>query len=125
MSQTYTISGQLVLTNNGLRNIVTLSENVTTSGSNSLANTANIPTGSTWTVLPSGSIGDFRFGFFQNLDSSASIKIAIGSTATASYSNNLQVGDFCILTNSGSANIYALATGSTQPALLQYILVEQ
>src|ERR1039458_7564411 len=100
-AQTYTISGQLVLTNNNIRNIATLSENTTTSGSNSIANTANIPVGSTWTSLPTGSIGDFRFGYFSNLDVSASIKIAIGNTA--SYASNLQLGDFCVLTNSGSS----------------------
>jgi hypothetical protein len=121
-AQTYTISGQLVLNNDSCRTIATLSENTTTSGSNSIANTANIPTGSVWTMLPTGSIGDFRFGYFSNLDVSASIKIAIGNTA--SYASNLQIGDFCILTNIGSAQLYALATGSLLPALLQYILVE-
>jgi hypothetical protein len=120
--QQYSITGQLVVTNNNLRNMVTLVENTTTSGSNSITNTSNIPTGSTWTVLPSGSNSDFRLGYFSNLDVSASIKIAIGNTA--SYASNLQLGDFCILTNSGSAQLYALATGSLLPALLQYILVE-
>lgn len=122
MSQQYTVSGQIVVTNNNLRNIITLSENVSTTGSNSIANTANIPTGSSWTLLPSGSNTDFRFGYFANLDNSASIYIAIGNTA--SYASLLKVGDFCILTNSGSANLYAMATGSLQPAILQYALIE-
>lgn len=122
MAQTYTVSGQIVLSNNNLRNIVTLSENVTTSGSNSLTNTANIPTGS-WTPIDQGSNSDFRFGYFTNLDATSSIWLALNNTS--SFASFLQPGDLSIITNSGTASLYAKATGSNSPALLQYILIEK
>ena len=122
MAQTYTLSGQLIVTNNNLRNIVTLQNNVTTTGSNSLANTMNVPTGA-WQTIDQQSNSDFRFGFFTNLDLTSSLKIAIGNTG--SYASLLLPGDNVILTNSGSASLYVQATGASSPALMQYVVSEK
>ena len=120
--QTLNIGGQISLVNNNLKTVVSLSDNLTTTGSNSLSNNANINTGS-WQVLDQGSNGDFRYGYFSNLSLTSSIKIALNSTG--SYSSWLQPGDVSVLANSGSAVLYAYASGSQSPAILQYLITEQ
>ncbi len=116
--QNYSISGQIVLTNGSLRNIVSLQDITTTTSSNAIVNTVNVATGS-WQVVDAGSNTNFRFGYFSNLDATSSLKIAVGSTG--SYASLLLPGDFAILTNSGSAVVYVQATGASSPAQLQYI----
>jgi hypothetical protein len=124
MSQTIQIRGQVSLSNSNLVTTINLTDTLTTTGNNSISNNANIATGS-WQVLDQGSNGDFRIGYFANLDATSSIKIAIGSTGTASYAAMLLPGDIAIIPNSGSAVIYAQAVGAHSPVILQYLLSEQ
>jgi hypothetical protein len=72
-----------------------------------------------------GSNSDFRYGFFSNLDATSSIYLAIGSASTSSYSAFLQPGDVAIIPNYGTTPIFAKATGSNSPAILQYLLTEK
>lgn len=122
MANILQINGQVTLTNTNLRNIGTLTTNLTTTGSNNVSNVANITTGS-WSTISQGSNADFRWGYFVNLDATSSVAIAINSSASvASY---LQPGDWCVLTYSGSPAIYASGSGASGTILLQYILTEK
>ena len=116
--QTFSISGQITLTNGTLRTQVSLADSNTTTSTQGLSNVQTIS--NSWTVIDPGSNTSFRFGYFNNLDATASVKIAIGNTS--SYASLLLPGDFCFLTNSSSAVVYAQATGATS-AQLQYIYV--
>jgi hypothetical protein len=122
-NQTTTISGQLVNTNNNIKSIMSLQYALTPTGSNSIANSATVYTGS-WQMVNQGSNSDFRFGYFSNLDTTSSVKLAIASTA--SYASWLMPGDLVVLTNSGSASIWAQAYGNngTGSVILQYFLSE-
>lgn len=120
MSQQYTIQGLLTLTNNNVRTIVTLAESTTCTSSTAIMNNASLPTGS-WIALDTGSNASFRFGYFSNTNETSSVKIALGSTA--SNASILQPGDFCILTNDAAAQVYAYASGSASPVILQYVYV--
>lgn len=118
MSQTYNIQGQITVTNNNIRNIVSLAEANTTTSSTVIVNNASIPTGS-WVAIDSGSNTTFRFGYFCNTNLSSSVKIAVGGTG--SNASILTPGDFCMLTYDSAVAIYAFATGSVSPVILQYI----
>jgi len=120
MSQQINIQGSLGVVNNNQRFTSTLNGSLTTSGSNSVSIAANITTAS-FQALQSGSNVDFRIGCFTNNDLTSSIIIAIGGTG--SWASILQPDDSCLLTYSASAVIYAKATGSHSPALLNYTLV--
>jgi len=125
-SQTTVISGQVVNTNNSIRSTLSLQYSLTPTGSNSIANSATITTGS-WQVIDQGSNSDFRFGYFYNMDSTSSVKIAIGNTS--SYSTWLQPNDVSLIANSGSSVIWAQAYGNnglpTGSMTLQYFLTER
>ena len=122
MANSLQISGQITLTNNNLRNIGALVTNLTTTGSNNLSNVQNITTGS-WSVIQQGSNSDFRWGYFVNLDTTSSIAIAVSSSA--SVASFLAPGDWCVLTYSGSPNLYASGSGANGTVLLQYIITER
>lgn len=123
MAQTISLSGQLISTNGNLKNLFTLTDSLTTTSSTSLTNNQAIPTGS-WTSLDQGSNTDFRLGYFVNTDATASIKLAVNSTA--SYSAWLQPGDLALISNSGSATLYAQTFRSTgSNAVLQYFVTAQ
>jgi hypothetical protein len=128
MAQTINSNGQIVTVNNNLRQLFTLNQAITTTGSNSLANNANVTTGS-WQVVDQGSNADFRYGYFANLDLTSSIKVAITTGGTTSFAVNLQPSDVAILCSSGSTVIYAQASGSNGQlngsAILQYFVTEQ
>ena len=81
-----------------------------------------IPTGS-WVSLNTGSIVNMRIGIFVNNDISSSIYISAYNTGSAGISGSLlYVDDFVILTNITGSKVYATATGSNSPAVLNYIL---
>lgn len=121
MANLLQVSGQITLTNTNLRNVGTLTLNLTTTGSNNISNVMNVPTGS-WSTVSQGSNGDFRWGYFVNLDLTSSVAIAISSSASvASY---LRPGDWVVLTYSGSPAVYVSASGASSPALVQYIITE-
>ena len=121
MANTLAVNGQITLTNNNLRNIGTLSTNMTTTGSNNISNVMNVTTGS-WAVISQGSNADFRWGYFCNCDATSSVAIAVSSSASvASY---LRPNDWCVLTYSGSAVLYASGSGANGTILLQYMLTE-
>jgi hypothetical protein len=123
MSQNIVIGGSITLVNNNLRTVIALSDQFTTTGSNSISSNANIATGS-WQVIDQGSDTNYRYGFFTNLDATSSVKLAINSAGTSSYAAWLQPGDVAIIPNIGSAVLYAQATGSHSPIILQYLLTE-
>lgn len=118
MSQQYTIQGQLTLTNNNVRTIVSLADSTTCTSSTALINNVSLDTGS-WVALNTGSNTTFRFGYFSNTNATSSVKIAVGSTG--SNASILQPSDFCILTNNAAAQVYAYASGSASPVILQYL----
>jgi len=122
--QTVNIGGQVTVVNNSLRSVIGLSDNFTTTGSNSITNNANISTGS-WQVLDQGSNTSLKYMFATNLDATSSCYIAINSAGTSSYSAYLGPGDVAIIPNNGtSVVLYAKATGSHNPIILQYLAVE-
>lgn len=122
---TVTIGGVVTLISSGLKTIISLSDNFNTTGSNFISNNANIPTGS-WSVLDQGSDTNLRYGFFVNTDATSSVMLAINASGTSSYAAYLQPGDIAILPNVGSSVVlYAKATGSNSPVILQYLLTEQ
>jgi hypothetical protein len=124
MGQTINLNGQFTIVNSNLRTVVNLVRSIATTGSNSIANTANITTGS-WTQIDQASNGDFRIGYFANLSTTSSVKVAINSAGTGSYSTILFPGDVAVISNSGSVLLWAYASGSESPATLQYVLSEQ
>lgn len=124
MSQSINLTGQFTVNNGSLRNLINLATNTTTTGSNSICNNANVPSGS-WSLIDQGSNADFRIGIFKNVDLTSSIKVALGSSATSSFSSYLYPGDTAILYGSGSTSIYAFATGTNTTGSLQYILSER
>lgn len=118
-TQNYVITGQIVVTNGTMRNIVSLTDQTNTTSSNAISNNQNVATGS-WQALDTGSNATFRFGYFCNTDATSSLLIALGNTA--SNASVLLPGDFCILTGDGSATaVYIQASGSKSPVQLQYI----
>jgi hypothetical protein len=120
--QSINIGGQLTCVNGNIKTVISLTDSFTTTGSNSLSNTANIVT-SSWVTIDQGSDTNFRYGYFTNASTSSTIQVAVGSTG--SYALFLQPGDIGILANSGSAVLYAYASGSQSPALLGYFVTEQ
>ena len=122
MSQLINIGGQVTLTNNNLRTIISLVNSLNTTGDNSISTNANVTTAG-WQVIDQGSNDDFRMGFFTNLNETSSIQLAINNTS--SYAAWLQPGDVAILPNSGSCILYAQAIGASTPATLQYLLTEE
>lgn len=118
MAQNLSLSGQIVVTNGGLRNIITLNDTLNTTSSTAIVNNQTVVTGS-WQVVDSGSNTNLRFIYLSNTDTTSSVKIAFGNTT--SLASVLQPTDFCILTYTGSTTIYAQATGSNASVVLQYL----
>ena len=123
MGNTLNIGSQVSFVAGQLKVVFPLVDSLTTTGSNFVANNANIVTGS-WQVLDQASNTNFRYGFFANTDQTSSVKLAISAAGTSSYAAFLMPGDVCILPNSGSAVIYAEAVGANSPIILQYFLTE-
>lgn len=123
MSNTVTIGGNITLVSNQLRSTVSLIDTLNTTSSNYVSNNQNIATGS-WQLVDQGSNPNMRYFFGSNLNTTSSIKIAIGSTATASYSAYLNPGDVAIIPNQAGNNvpIFAYAVGASSPAILQYLV---
>ena len=123
-SQTITIGGAITLVNNNLRTVIGLSDSFTTTGSNSISSNANVATGS-WQIVDQGSDANLRYLFASNLDATSSIYLAVGSSSTSSYSAFLMPGDVAIIPNNGTTvPVFAKATGSNSPVILQYLAVE-
>lgn len=117
------VSGTVTLVNGQIRDNMTLTYTLNNTGSNNVVNAQNITTGS-WQAINTGSLSDFRWGIFYNTNLTSSCKVAISSSA--SYASDLQPGDYCIITNSGSVPaIWANATGASGTVVLQYALVEK
>jgi len=116
-----TLRNSLTINGNDKNDTDSFSSIISTSGSNFVSPSVTIPTGS-WTTLPSGSNIDFLVGMFTNQDLTSSIYLAVGSTVhTASILTPNSPS--CVLSYSGSANVYAQAVGSHSPACLSYKMV--
>lgn len=124
ISNTVTVGGVVTLVSSGLKNVMTLADNFYTTGSNFIANNANVNTGS-WQILDQGSDTNLRYGFFCNTDATSSVKLAINAAGTSSYAAFLMPGDCAIIPNLGSSVVlYAQATGSNPTIVLQYLVTE-
>jgi hypothetical protein len=116
------LSGKLNLVNNQTIQFP-LQFIYTTSGSNFVANSANISTGS-WQVVDQGNNSDLRLGAFTNMDASASIYLGIGGTGSFSV---MQPGDDNLITFTGSTVLWAMSKGavSSSFAVLNYLVFEK
>ena len=118
---TVTVRTALSVLGNDKNDTDSFTGNVFTSGSNYVSPSILI-TNSGWTTLPSGSNADFLVGSFINQDSGSSIYIAVGAT-TNTASILTPNSPACMLSYSGSVNVYAKAVGANTPVALSYKLV--
>lgn len=121
MANNLNLGGQVTLSAGPQKATFNLADSYTQTGSNFISLAANITTGS-WGVLSQGSNSDFRYGFFANLDATSSCYVAVNSTA--SYAALLGPGDVAAIPGSGSAVLYAKASGANGTIVLQYLCIE-
>ncbi len=118
-AQKISLNGQLTVNGYSTVNAPVII-NLITSGSNVAVLTPNVT--SSWQLLDQGNCRDFYIGVFTNTDTTSSIYIAQGSTA--SYAALLTpLNDTCVLTNSGALNLYAKSSGSNASPQLSYTIV--
>ncbi len=114
--------GSISIIGNDKNDTDSVAETIPISGSNYISLLMNVPTGS-WTTLPTGSNADFLIGIFINQDVTSSVYIALGNTSNTASILTPNVSSMCILSYSGSANVYAYAIGANSPVQLSYKMV--
>jgi homogentisate 1,2-dioxygenase len=122
ITNTLSINGTVNLNNQSLLTQGVLTNKLNLSSSNNLGNTQQI-TGSTWTLINSGSATNLRYFFAANNDVSASIWLT-NNTTSASFAF-MEPGDTLLIPYSGSIDLYAKTVGaiSGSPSWIQYIYV--
>ena len=119
MSLILTLNGSLAVTSYSQKASATFNETPVVSGSNYVANSINLPTGS-WCPIPTGSNQDLRMATFANNSTSSYVTIALNQTG--SFASVLWPDDSCVLTYTGSAQVYAKCVGTQNPTPLTYII---
>lgn len=102
----------------GGTNSVTLTLDVTTTGSNGLSTAANV--GTSWGTVDTGSCADIRFIIASN-QSTSSVQIATDAAGTKIVST-LWPEDVCVIPWSGSNAFWAKSLNT--PAVVQFLFQE-
>jgi hypothetical protein len=122
---TITSFGQTTFNVGGIQVIGNVQLNYTMTGSNMSAGVINVPTG-LWTAMNTSSLTDVKYLFVENVSSASSgAKIFVSTTnSMTGLSSVLEIGDWSFISQSGSIQLWAAASGSSA-GILSEIVVER